>query len=364
MAYTKLTLPDRPLTMKPGAIAAQRGSIFTIIIMLLIGGFLAWWQGPDIWRDWQISQNPVTVDDSDVQNGECTTRKAFFTDCEAHVVYNYQGQHYESDIKLMFIDVGSSDYWVEVVISGDKPELATLSLGIDKLWNRIAMFAAFAALFFGGALVMLWLAMRAKRASRALTEPARMTLVPLEITNMLTARGTTQVTYQDTERSKRALAANFPNGQEPLMVWDDQGNGYGLGVRSSAAPLAALLDRGLTRIDLTDQERRDALAVLSAEEQEQSGQPQPEAAPKKRGRAFLRGLLAVIGVILLFVLGGLGWWLWYVTNGPSQYDQLGMEINAALPEGMNAWGCDKLQERFGDQNAPYGCTAADHVSWK
>ncbi|MBJ2150983.1 hypothetical protein [Paracoccus sp. IB05] len=365
MSYTNLTLPDRPLKLTPGSISPPGATLFAVIVMLIVGGFLAWWQAPDIWRDWQISQNPVTVEDSDVQNGQCTTRKAFFTDCEAHVAYNYQGQHYESDIRLMFVDFHSGDYWVDVVISGDKPHLATLSLGVEKIWNRILMLAAFALLFFGGAAAILWQRLRAGKASRALAQPSRLALLPLAITNMQNLRGKTQISYHDKDQPKPVLTTTLRKGDAPLMVWDDQGNGYGLGVKGTGARLPALLDRGLTRIDLTDQERREALALLDREEAEKFGQPQHSEGPaKKRGGGVLRNLLAGLGVILFFVLAALGWWLWYVTGSPDSHDPLGMEINAMMPAPINSWACGKLEERFGDQNAPYGCTADDYVSWK
>lgn len=365
MPYTSLTLPDRPLKLTPGSISPPGAALFIVVVMLVVGGALAWWQGPDIWRDWQISQNPVTVEDSDVRNGKCTTRKAIFTECEAHVAYNYQGQHYESDIALMFVDFHSGDYWVDVVISADKPHLATLSLGVEKIWNRIVMLAAFAILFIGGAAMILWQRARARKASRALEQPSRLTLRPLVINNMQKLRGKTQISYHDRDQPKPVLTTALRKGDEPLMVWDDAGNGYGLGVRGTGSPLPALLDRGLTRIDLSDQERSDALALLEREEGAKSGQSQYSDTPaRKSGGGVMKNLLAVLGVLLFFVIAALCWWLWYATASSESHDPLGMEINNMMPAPVNTWACGKLEERFGDKNAPYGCAAADHVSWK
>ncbi|VDC24334.1 hypothetical protein [Pseudogemmobacter humi] len=364
MAYTRLTLPDRPLTLRPGLIAAPRLAGFLILVFLAVGGAIAWWQAPGLWRDWQISRNPVTVADSEVRDGKCTTRKAFFTDCEAHLVWSHGGQSYETEVSLMFVDIHSGDYYVDVVISGDKPHLATLSLGVEKLWNRIAMFAAFTALFFGGALAVLWQWIRAARGSRQLAAPGRLMLIPTEITQSQTARGVTQITYRDPSKPKRRLASNFARGEDPLMVWDDQGNARALAVRHETAALPALLDRGLMRVDLSDAERRAALDLLAAEETERFGAPQTETAPPKKKLHVLRGILTFFGIVLFFVLAALGWWLWYVLGASSQYDRVGMEINNLMPAPVNDWACGKLEERFGHLNAPWGCTAADHVSWK
>ena len=72
----------------------------------------------------------------------------------------------------------------------------------------------------------------------------------------------------------------------------------------------------------------------------------------------------VLGVLLLVVMAVLGWWLYYVLASENSHDSLGMEINALMPEAVNLWACGQLEARFGDQNAPYGCTAADYQSWK
>ena len=64
------------------------------------------------------------------------------------------------------------------------------------------------------------------------------------------------------------------------------------------------------------------------------------------------------------IVGLGGYWLWYVTAAPSQFTSPAMDINNMMPGPINKWGCAQLQERFGDQNAPFGCTAGDYRSWK
>ncbi|NPD14004.1 hypothetical protein HOY34_02180 [Xinfangfangia sp. D13-10-4-6] len=363
MTNTNLTLPSRPLRMTPGAVARPIGAIFGTLVMLALSAFFLVWQGPDLWRDWQISQNPVLADRSDVSNGKCTARKGVLTDCEAHVSYDYQGQHYESDVKLLFVDMHAGDYEVDVVISADKPHLATLTLGLEKLNNRLIMIAIIVLGFFAGGIALLRPMLRAGTASRILAQEAPMTLVPVEIVNAHTTRGTTQISYKDKEISNRVLAANFAAGEEPLMVWGPNGEGHGLAVRSSIKPFAGLLDQKLTRISLTDQERRDALAQLE-KDQPSSDQPSESGPAEKASWGILRKLRAALGIALLVVIGIGCFWIWYVTSADNRYNSLGMEINAALPEALNKWGCEQLEKRFGDQPAPHGCTAADFTSWK
>ena len=69
-------------------------------------------------------------------------------------------------------------------------------------------------------------------------------------------------------------------------------------------------------------------------------------------------------VILLFIGGVFGYWVWYVTSADSQFTSPAMDLNNMMPAPLNRWGCDQLKKRFGDQRAPFGCTASDYTSLK
>ena len=77
-----------------------------------------------------------------------------------------------------------------------------------------------------------------------------------------------------------------------------------------------------------------------------------ERAPQSR-----LALAATVAVaILLAGVGTLGWrWYRYVTAGDTPYDEVGIEVNRRLPEGLRAWGCARIKERFPRAVAPYGC---------
>lgn len=130
-----MPLPDRPLKLSRGARPGYVRPIFGGIFTLGLSMFLLVWQLPDLQRDWRINRNPVAVEDSQVQNGQCTTRQVIFTDCEATLVYTVDGTNYETDVAVMFIDLHSGDYTVDVVQSGDDPALATISIGLENHGN-------------------------------------------------------------------------------------------------------------------------------------------------------------------------------------------------------------------------------------
>lgn len=334
--------------------------------MLALTVFLAWWQGPGLWRDWQINQNPQVIPSGDV-DGECSMRRGITT-CDAHLTYSYNGEDYARDVSMSFLDFSSSDYSVDVVISRGNPGLATVTLGLEMLWNRLAVFGVLMLLIGGGAIATLIAGIRAWRSNRDAAIAGSLTLVPLEVTDMRVDRGSLFVTYLDRlkgPKSKRLTYTKFDKGQDALLATDDRGATVGVGVKLEHVAVPMLLDSRLERLDLSETERRAALEAFNAEQSTRSTPVTPaEAEKQKRKGSVLRGIVVFFAIIVLAIVGVAGYWLYYVTSAPDAFDSFGMEINAMLPEDVNAWGCKQLEARFGDTRAPFGCTAADHRTWK
>ncbi len=70
-------------------------------------------------------------------------------------------------------------------------------------------------------------------------------------------------------------------------------------------------------------------------------------------------VVIVVGVTVMFG----GRWYMYVANADSPYDEVGIALNGYAPGPLRAWGCHKLQSRFGAQLPPHGCAAADGRTW-
>ena len=366
MTFPTITLPARPLTLNRGAISTPFAYYFSIPILLVIAVFMAATEAPGILRDYKISQNPLVIENGDI-NGSCTTRKAIFTTCEVGLAYEHGGQRYEKDVEVMFVDVHSGDYETGLVISTDQPELATISLGLDMLWNRIITLAVFTLMLGGGALAMLFLALRILRVRGQLGHPAPLTPIPVEISGMDNRNKRLAVTYADKlseRKTKRVAFTRFGAGEEPIIIGENGGNLVALAVRHGNTALPVLLDDRLERIDMSEQERKDALAPLLASANQAGGAQAAGIAPGRKGMSLARRFGLFLLVILLLIVGLFGYWLWYVTAAPSQFTSPAMDINNMMPEALNRWGCDQLQTRFGDGPAPFGCTAADYRSWK
>ncbi|NLS16581.1 hypothetical protein HGP16_08410 [Rhizobium sp. P40RR-XXII] len=364
MTFPTIQLPQRALTLAQGVITMPRAVYFSLPVLIALTVFMAISEMPGILRDWTISQNPVMLDSGDIRDGKCSTRKGFFTNCSAHLTYDYQGQNYDKDVEIMFVDIHAGDYDTDLVVSGDHPELATLSLGLDMLWNRIITLAVFVALLGGACIAMIFQLLRIWRVRGQLRQPAQLVPVPVEITTFQRKGKRLTVTYADKiadRKTGRAAHTRFEPGQEPLVVDEKDGKAVALAAWHGNAALPVLLDSRLERIDMTAEERARTLAPLTTE----LGSHPPELAVQgKKGPSIMARLARALLVILLIIGGLFGYWLWYVTSAGSQFTSPAMDLNNMMPTPLNRWGCDQLKKRFGDQRAPFGCTAADYTSWK
>ncbi len=365
---TKLTptlqLPNRPFSLAPDIISIPRAYFWSPPIILALAAFLLFWEGPGVYRDFLISQNPVVVDDGEIEDGQCTTRKAILTDCKARLVYNVNGQSYDTKVDVMFVDFHVGDYETALVISADHPELATISLGLDKLWNRIITLALFTVALGGMGIAMIFFALRILRVKSQLRRPALLKPVPVEITAFDRKSGVLSVTYNDKvapDKTGRSAYTRMTHGAEPLIVGEAHGKLLGLAVRHGNTALPILLDDRLQRVALTEDERTLALAPFA---NNASIDDTPAIHPPKKTMSALKGLQIFFGTMLLLIVGLFGFWLWYVTTSPTQFQSPGMDINNMMPAPLNRWGCDQLKKRFGEDRAPFGCAAEDHMSWK
>lgn len=367
MNLAQIKLPSRPLSLKRGVISVPAAYYFSIPVLLVILAVMLVAEGPGILRDYQISKDPLEIESGDI-NGSCKTRKAIFTTCEADLSYEHAGVSYTKEVEVMFVDFHSGDYETGLVISAKNPELATISLGIDMLWNRIITLGVFVALLGLGSLAMLFTLIRVLRARLQLRHPAPLTIIAVALTAVAEKRSRLFVTYADTVRDARTKRQSFTHlerGRIPVVVGHTGKYDIALAVWHGNTALPVLLDDQLERIDLSNEERAQALASIApmVASQAQEGSSTTGAAIKKQP-GLLRRLGTFVAIVAVIIVAVFGYWLWYVTAAPSQFNSPGMDLNNMMPAALNEWGCARLQERFADGPAPFGCTAADYRSWK
>lgn len=266
---TALQWPARPIQVDPASISRPRLAYLSIVILFLLAVLLTAWQAPGILRDLQLKSSGTVTNEFHITKGECTTRNLVFTDCDTkfQFITASSDRVYSGEASFMFLDWSTGDYAVDVIYDADDPSRATLSLGTDKILNRSLTWGAFAILLYGGSFFMLAATVRSHGDKKKLATASPLSTVAVELKNFTKRRKSSLVTYSlKTERKwfKHNIFTKFPAGQEPLLLHAPGGKPFGVAVIHQATSSPILLDRGLTRLNLTDDERKEIWRQLAS----------------------------------------------------------------------------------------------------
>ncbi|WP_375451660.1 hypothetical protein [uncultured Devosia sp.] len=261
--------PTRPVQIAKSGINSPLGSVaFALILFgLLIAGAL--WVGPNLTRDFIIQADPVEVPEADISNGECSTYRGIVTSCGADIAYEIKGKSVTASLSYLFLDPSNSDYEVSVIRSASHPSMATLSLGLDMLWNRAIVAGAIALALLAGGLALLRTARGAARFQRSLSEPVE--LVPVAATVSIARKllfGLLGTTYsvKYTLDGKKYLNAHsgFRGKERPFVLGLDGKKTVLLAAIPRRGGMLILLDAALNRVEFTDAEREAIGAAMAA----------------------------------------------------------------------------------------------------
>lgn len=178
------TFPKRPMRLLMSPIGSPLRNILIMLGCLALAGLFGWLTVPGIVRDWQISLAPVTVRDADLSDGRCKTHFVI-VECSAKVSYKVGGVSYRAEPSVMFVGLDGYDR-ASVVRSAEQPEVATLDIALEEMWNQIITAALLVALFVGIAgYVLVVVIPEALRSSRLVKEEIPVEIVPpvVEITS-------------------------------------------------------------------------------------------------------------------------------------------------------------------------------------
>jgi len=231
-------------------------ALFALLMLALAGGAAAW-MGPDILKDLEIRKDLVIPQQARITEGRCKTKLVLVT-CDAKLAYSVGARRYTTSVDLFFIDVHFGDYSAGVVRSASKPELATLDIGLDKLWNRIGTLLVIAGFFLAVAGVLVIRALQAARLKRI----ARTTddLTPLAVTVGAVAKswfGKNVACSYEAGGRRHKFSERLRKSEEPFLL----GGSWALAVPPANSPTPILVDEALSRLDLTDAERRTLYAA-------------------------------------------------------------------------------------------------------
>lgn len=254
--------PKRPLKLhKTGLLPGVISYIFGLALLGL-AGFMGYLQVPGIITDWKIAQNPVVVAASTINGGRCSTQTLIFVSCDAHITYTVKSKTFARDVSFWFLDPRGDSYDVEVVRSGDTPQIATLSLGLEMLWNRILFSAALIALIAFSGLALFRTGWRADHVRALAKKELPMTPVRVTITANKKVIGAHSFAYRLLTEGKKhgeVFSARLGRKQEPF--WLNTETGEALAVLQDGGAMPILLDAELASLDLTPGERHQIMAA-------------------------------------------------------------------------------------------------------
>lgn len=256
-----INLPQRPLAIQSKAVRRPGIEIFAAVFLLALAIALTIWQAPGILRDVSIKSNPVYTEEFELQKGECKTQRVVFTDCAAEFRYVANDEIHSADVSFMFFDAGGDDYYVDVVYDADNPENATLSLGIEKFWNRVIMWGLFAGILYGLAIWTLIRTIGGFRTAGTLSKPGQVRQVGVKITNVSGNKRVQNFQYRlvnDEFGSQKKHSTVFGKNSNPLIWHNPMGENLGIAVIHEGSPVPVLLDQELQRLNLTEAERAAA----------------------------------------------------------------------------------------------------------
>lgn len=240
--------------------ALGMGAVALLTLALAVGATV--YLAPGIARDMRIWDNPVLVPQARIRDAKCRTRVAVFVSCEAKIAYSVDGRSYTSDVDFSFFDLHFGSYEGGVVRAADRPGLATLTLGIDMMWNRIALLVGLVALFVAVFVALTLRSMRSARIGLLTRHPVDVTPTAVNIVKVVATKVGRTVTYAfEHEGRKSKVMGTLKEGEQPFFLSNRPNDSSALAVFPATSPIPILLDEALARVELTDAERQALYAA-------------------------------------------------------------------------------------------------------
>lgn len=250
-------LPARNIRIVKHGLASRWFYLFLSVIFAFASVAIAVAWSPDLYKDYQIKNDPVVLEDASVFDGNCRTKK-MITDCKATVTYTYEGENKVKPVEFSFMSLSRGDYETDVVMQKSNPENVTLSLAIDEFWNRVAVAGVLFALMLGLCLLFFMRFVQISRTASAIRVADELKLCWARIMSRKDSFGSAKIGYNPLESrsKKRTVIAAFGKKETPFLHYDEKSDEtYGVAAIHPKAILPVLLDDGFERLDLTPEER-------------------------------------------------------------------------------------------------------------
>lgn len=272
------SFPRRPLKLGEASLRHKLFSVFTVGGLFLImagmgGGIFFWMLGdeiPGIQRDFEIAKdaerfNPLAkapsplLRKSQPVTGECSTR-IILVECKTKLHYiAADNRPAQLAINFSLIDFRFGDYEAAPVRSASRPEMMTIDLAINTLWQRVLFVVLMTSLGVVLVLMAPFSLLGSLKIRRKMLELSGKALHPVSLRITKQAQG--HIFYKfETPSGVKKYKALFVK-EKPFMLGDSEM----LGVVAAGSDYAYPLDDVLRRLDFTDAERAAIFKAASAE---------------------------------------------------------------------------------------------------
>ncbi len=233
------------------------GAIGLVIAILC----LCIWQIPILKRDQLISQDYRVVTDDVWVDGRCMSKYRIVTACIGKVTTYRLNQTNIDRFAIFYIGEGQNSRYFDVVRAADDFEAVTILPAIEAIESRRYT-------FWGIVFLLSVLCLRevinfrsSTRVERATRRPDPLQLVTVERTAQMKSTFGKDVDYGyvDEVGDYHSASSTFRSGETPFEL----SNGEFLAVLPLGSDLPIMLNRDLSRLDLTRAERRAVKAAFS-----------------------------------------------------------------------------------------------------
>lgn len=253
--------PIRPLEVSKVIVIKPIVTVIIGFIICLLAFLIPYLGVPGLLNDYEISKNPIEVNAT--IKGKCES-KLILTNCDVTLTYkgNRVVRHF------YFFDWQNGDYYVTALAAKNNSTLLTVDLAIDKMSNRIIMQLVFFLLIIGGGISLMITARRGQQMNQILAQMNGRRLHPVLVpVTLKSVKGVMVAHYtwsinQTTKKYFATFKEKKEGGILPVPT-DEVAQIYALGVMPvDEKNVPILLDKNLTRINLTEQERTQLLNSL------------------------------------------------------------------------------------------------------
>ena len=248
--------PTRHIRVNPPKQASVLGAFATGVFALVLIGLVGWWQGPDLLKDYRISNNVEPATGARLASAKCRSKLVFHT-CEAQIMHSVDNAAMRTSQNFAFVDLKFGSYTTTILQEKANPAVVTTSLALETLWNRIFTICGFMVLIAAGAFGAFKTFLSARRENDRFAGLDNTQLTPMLV----------DVYGYDDENSKqttwyyglpgtdpeKALSVIYDPKRVPFFL-NDEGT-KGLAVTSPTAKQPLLMDFALTYLKLEDSER-------------------------------------------------------------------------------------------------------------